>query len=96
MVLKKGSQLKPSPTPKNNPTNPHLQSEINALDEENMKLQRQIFKLKAEQFSLKNKIIILEEYTDKGCIHDTPPVKCLTERKQALKAKLAEYEKQKK
>jgi len=95
MEPKKTPPSSPKHISKNKPSDSQFQSEIDALDKENLKLQKQIFKLKAEQFSLKNKIKILEEYTDKGCIYDTPPIKCLMERKQILKAQLEVYEKQK-
>lgn len=96
MKSKKNIPLSSKPIPKNKPSDTQFQSEIDALKNENLKLQRQIFKLKAEQVSLNNKITILKENTNERCIHETPPYECLEKQKQILEEQIKQYEKTKK
>jgi septal ring factor EnvC (AmiA/AmiB activator) len=93
MKSKKNRPLPSKPISKNKPPDSQFQSEIEALKNENLKLQRQIFKLKAEQVSLNNKITILEENTNERCVHETPPYECLVKAQQILEKQIQEYEK---
>ena len=60
---------------------PEIQHYIAALEAENMKFQRQVGKMQAENTTLNNRIIILKENTNECCVHKTPPIECL---KQSL------------
>jgi predicted RNase H-like nuclease (RuvC/YqgF family) len=65
------------PITKKQPIDSQMPHDITALKAENLKLQRQISKLKAEQVTLRSKIIILEENTNDRCIHKTLPIECV-------------------
>lgn len=81
-----------NPVSKKKPSHNSFKLEIDALNNENLKLQRQIFKLKAEQVSLNNIITILKEKKNDSCIlHPTPPSECiikLNEEIERLKASI--------
>jgi hypothetical protein len=74
------------------------QAEIIAFKSENLKLQKQIAKLKAKQITLLNEIKVLRtEYSN--YVHDNPPPKKLTaeekEKLQLYGRLIAEYERTK-
>ena len=94
MKSKKNLPLSSNPISTNKPSDSQAQSEIGALKNENLKLQRQIFKLKAEHVSLRNKIIILEDNTNERCIHETPPYECIQKRVEQTKERIQRLEKE--
>jgi hypothetical protein len=64
-------------TTKKQPSGFQSQLDYAALKDENLKLQKQIAKLKAEKVTLGSKIIILKENTNDRCIHETLPIECI-------------------
>lgn len=56
---------------------PEIQHYVEALEAENLKLQRQVGKMQAENTSLNNRMTILKEDTNDRCVHETPPYECL-------------------
>ena len=64
---------------------PEIQQFVEALEAENLKSAKKIAKLQAENVKLNGWITILEEDTNKRCVHETPPVKCLSEKLELIK-----------
>ena len=75
---------------------PNLQSKFDyaALKEENLKLQKQIAKLKAEKVTLSNEIIILKGYTNDRCIHENLPIECIDQKIIQIEERKKQLEKQ--
>ena len=95
MKSKKPLPLSSKPISKKQSSDSQLQQDITALKAENLKFQKQIAKLNAEQISLRNKIIILEENTNERCVHETPPYECLVKAQQIIEEQIHKLEKKK-
>lgn len=95
MKSKKTLPLPSKPVSKKKPSDSQLQHKITVLKDENLKLQRQIFKLKAEQVSLNSIITILKENTNERCVHESPPYECLVKAQQMIEEEIQKLEKKK-
>ena len=63
---------------------PEIQYFIIALEKENLNCSKKVAKLQAENVKLNGWITILEEDTNKRCIHKEPPVECLEKKIEQL------------
>jgi predicted RNase H-like nuclease (RuvC/YqgF family) len=72
---------------------PEIHHYVEALEAENLKLQKRVGKMQADNTSLKNRITVLQENTNERCVHDTPPYECLQKAKEQIDAQIKELEK---
>jgi len=71
---------------------PEIQHYVMALETENLKLQRHIGKMQAENTGLNNRITILQENTNERCVHETPPYECQQKALEQIDAQIKELE----
>jgi len=61
-----------------------IQNYVTALDTENLRLQKHIAKLQADNVTLNNRITILLEDINERCVHETPPIECINKHLEQL------------